>query len=182
MNLITVTPNFYHGYANVPTFEFSFSEPFPTHSWTVGLYKPVTLDSHLVITEVPGDVRTRYQLVCSDNSGNPNYSYGEYPSGWSSRVSVINKCFDKCLVEAGQMYAIHLCTAIDAIADQYDGLVLMWYGDHAIEREFNIIPWDGTRDISRYVPSSSSYMLIDTAYPGFIPSCDEFFSPYCEML
>ncbi|MCP4487707.1 MAG: hypothetical protein GY820_10385 [Gammaproteobacteria bacterium] len=187
MNLITVTPDYMLGYANLPRFNFTFSEDFPSHSYENGVYKHVGYDKLLVTTDLisgaNSDVRTRYQMVCRDLAdGNPNYSYGLYPAGWSSRAGVINKIFGKCLVEAGHMYGIHLSTAIDAIADQYDGVVLMWVEDDWSDLRFNLVPWDHTRVASSFVPAGCEHMFLSTRETLFTSIADQFFSKYHESL
>lgn len=182
-NTIKVVPEYFRGYANMPRFSFEFEELFPVHSYTEGVYKHMTADSLLVITELPGDVRTRYQTVCQEwRDGNTNYAYGPYPAGWSSRVSVVNKVFDKCLVEAGHGYGIHVSLAISLIAENYDGTVLMWFEDHDIEREFNIIPWDYIRASSSYVPEGIDKLFLAADSSMFVESADAFFSKYHKSL
>lgn len=82
-----------------------------------------------------------YQSVCDNNRGNPGYALGGFKSGWSSRASVINKVYNKNLVETGMPgIALDLCIALEAISCNWSGLVMVWVDLNDYDKSIHIMP------------------------------------------
>ena len=82
-----------------------------------------------------------YQSVCDNNRGNPAYALGQYKSGWSSRASVINKVYNKNLVETGMPgIGLDLWIALRAISSNWSGLVMVWVDLSEYDRSIHIMP------------------------------------------
>ena len=168
------SPNWMLGYGNAPHFEFEIPDRHDSLSVTDATYKHLSETSLLAVWEYQ-DGHINYQSVCTTReAGNTNYAIGHYPSGWSSRVSVINKAFDMCMVEAGQGSGIPLYDALRFIDAQYKGWVLMWVSANAIEVAYHLLPWDWSRDAEKHVPENGIFMYLDTHDHQFVERAECF--------
>jgi hypothetical protein len=126
------------------------------------------------LLHIPYEGRCRYQSVCEGTEGNTNYAFGSFKSGWSSRVSVINKRFHANYVEAGHGYGLDVGVALKQIRAQFNGYVFVWKEETELDLEFHIMPWDfRTSKHMPVSPAECDLRLLHTANIDFFDSAME---------
>lgn len=118
-----------------------------------------------------------YQSVTKDNRGNPNYAFGKFPGGFSSRVDVINDLYDKTLVTMDNPgYALDLYIALDCIKEGFQDLYVLCWTEYPSLHEvrYCLMPWAfDNRDERIKVPENlqeHAPLLLNTNNPQFVMS------------
>ena len=157
--------NAYEGYANTPEFiidygDIKFDKPLlvPINDGDTAWYLSCNYDRSVL----------NYRLLCKmRRDGNTNFGYpeGGYESGWSSRVSVINKHLGYKYVDVSQR-GIELDKLLYLIVDKYVGDVFLCMREDDTDVEYCIEPY--FKDQHDNYCTDCDYLILHTVEPGFV--------------
>lgn len=161
--------NKYKGYANTPEFKIDYGNPefdAPVITPREGVcggtwgawFTAFTYDKCVM----------SYRMLCGTRvDGNVNFGYPEqgYPSGWSSRASVINKVFGYKYVDVSN-YGIELDKLLYLIHEKYVGDVFMYKRENGTDVEYAVEPY--FKDQHDHYCLDCDHLILHTIEPGFI--------------
>lgn len=123
-----------------------------------------------------------YRALCEfKTDGNTNFGYpeGGYASGWSSRVSCVNKDLGYNYVDVSQR-GIELDKLLYMIKDKYVGEVFIAKRENATDKEYVIQPYFHEKH-GKYM-TELNYMTIHTIEPEFVELCLSWLTGSTDML
>lgn len=166
---VKTTIEWYEGYGNSAKFLFEF----PAINWDFYYADEEDIDENRVLIYIGIKGFCRYQIACREG-GNPHYAYGEFPGGWSSRVSVFNAAFNETYVEASSGHGISFDRALVLIKENHPDVWVHVWSHHEyldgdlVESSYNIVPCDFTKGFFPARYQDSCITLLNTASPTFI--------------